>query len=362
MTSYKADVSILCVLKPATLQAWQAAVHKLLVEAYQKQKDAYDIAKAAYDAAQAEKKQAMQDSIRNRDPFFNREIERTELKRLAISWLSCQFFDQFNAMKKHVQPCGLPQMSLPEAEQQGEVIRFWEQALDWNLMTYLFYPYFWSSKCTWTEKIVEDTGDALFDKFMQAGAARAQVPVAEGFEDYMLYWENTGQIWGQDGEPPRSDTDSHWISMVEEIKHQQDCYLNDREGRADANPPSKVVTIKGSDRYWDPLLQAVDPNAIAVDLDREIIIDTIMYRIIAIGPNSNSPSFNVLHPNSMWWDITLDRPSEGTPATNLPYAVGAKYIGAPWIVTVPTNLIWLKNDKYCLPCYPLTCKGECDGL
>src|SRR5437870_8235280 len=83
-------------------------------------------------------------------------------------------------------------------------------------------------KCTWIEKMVQDTGDGLFDKFMEAGAARVQVPVAQGFEDYVLYWEKTGQIWGPGGDPPLSDTDSHWISMVEEIKHQQDCYLNDR--------------------------------------------------------------------------------------------------------------------------------------
>ena len=34
-------------------------------------------------------------------------------------------------------------------------------------------------------------------------------------------------------------------------------------------------------------------------------------------------------------------------------AVGAKFVGAPWMVTIPTNLVWLINDQYCLPCYPL---------
>ena len=357
VTNYSAHLVVQCDVKADVLHAWRGAVHKLLVDAYQKQQEAYDAALAAFQAAQAEKQKAMQDSIRNRDPFFNREVERTELKRLAISWLSCQFFDRFNAMKRRVQPCGLPQMNLDEAEEQGKIIRYWEQALDWNLMTYLFYPYFWSAKCAWADKIAEDSGDGLFDKFMQAGAARTQVPVAEGFEDYMLYWENTGQIWGQAGEPPVSSTDPHWVSMVQEIKHQQDCYLNDREGLVDTNPPSDIITIKGSDRYWDPVLAAVDPNAIAMDLDREIAIDTVVYRIVAIDLDPNSPPFDVLHPNTMWWDVTLDRPYEGAQAIGLPYAVGAKFVGAPWIVTLPTDLIWLKNDTYCLPCYPLTCKG-----
>jgi hypothetical protein len=357
VTYYNATLTIVCTLKADVLLAWKSAVHKLLVDAYQKRKEAYDTALADFQADQAEKKKEMLDSIRSRAPFFNREIERTELKRLAISWLSCQHFDRFNAMKQRVQPCGLPQMNLHEADEQGKIVRFWEQALDWNLMMYLFYPYFWGAKCSWAGKIVEDCGDGLFDKFMQAGAARVQVPVADSFEDIMLYWENTGQIWGQDGEPPVSDTDSHWISMAQEIKHQQDCYLSDREGQIDTNPPSNAVTVKGSDRYWDPVLAAVDPDAVAMDLDREIAIDAVVYRIVAIAPDPNSPNFDALQPNSMWWTVTLDRPYESAVANGLPYAVGAKFVGAPWMVTMPTNLIWLKNDTNCLPCYPLTCKG-----
>jgi hypothetical protein len=354
VTNFSLQLIIDCTVKAETMQAWQSAVHKPLVEAYQKQKEAYDTALAAFLAAQAEKKTAMQDYIHNRDPFVNREAERTELKGLILSWFTCQHFDRFNAMKLHVQPCGLPQMDLPEAEEQSAIIRFWEQAFDWSLMTYLFYPYFWSSKCTWTEKIVEDTGDSLFDKFMQAGAARVQVPVAVNFEDYMLYWENTGQIWGQAGAPPVSDSDPHWISMAEEIKHQQDCYQTDREGVIDiAYVPTDAVTIAGSDRYWDPVLGAIDQNAIDMDLDREIVIGGMIYRITLIQLEPNSPPYDPYHPNSMQWRVTLDRLYEGAPAYKLKYAVGAKFVGAPWIVTVPTNLVWLKNDTYCLPCYPL---------
>ncbi len=328
VTSYGATLIVECTLKPSALQAWRSAVHQLLMAAYQKQKDAYDAAKADFDAAQAEKKKELQDSIKGRDPFFNREIERTELKRLAISMLSCQHFDQFNAMKRRVQPCGLPQMDLREAEEEGKIIRFWEQALDWNLITYLFYPYFWSPKCSWPEKITEDTGDGLFDKFMEAGAARVQIPVRDGFEDLMLYWENTGQIWGQEGEPPISDSDTHWLSMVQEIKHQQDCFQDDREGVVETNPPSDAITIKGSDRYWDPILAAVNLDAIAMDLAREIVIDAVVYRIVDIKIDANSPPFDPLQPNSMWWTVTLDRSYEGAAAHDLHYAVGAKFIGA----------------------------------
>jgi hypothetical protein len=105
------------------------------------------------------------------------------------------------------------------------------------------------------------------------------------------------------------------------------------------------------------VLAAVDPNAIAMDVGREMAVQTVMYRVVAIDIDPNSPSFDVLHPNSMWWSVTLDRPYAGAQATGLPYAVGAKFVGAPWMVRLPTPLMWLKNDTYCLPCYPITCKG-----
>lgn len=353
VTWFNATFSVGCTIKPEVLQNWQLAVYNLIAEAYEKQLKAYEEAKAEFDAKQAAKEKAMRDAIRNRNPFFNREIERTELKRLALSMLSCQHFDQFNAMKRRVQPCGLPQPALREAEEEGRIIRFWEQAIDWNLMTYLFYPYFWSPKCSWEEKIVEDTGDGLFDKFMSAGAARVQIPVREGFEAVVLYWENTGQIWGQEGDPPVSSSDAHWLSMVEEIKHQQDCFQNDREGTVETSPPSDLITIKGSDRYWDPVLASVDPGAVAKDLNREIVIDAVVYRITDIDLAAGSPPFDPLQPDSMWWSVRLDRPYAGAAAAGLPYAVGAAFVGAPWFVTVPTNLVWLKNEDNCLPCYPL---------
>jgi hypothetical protein len=358
VTSFNAQLSVVCTLKPEIFQAWQSTIHGLLMKDYQKQLDAYNASKAAFDADIASRRQSMEDSIRQRNPFFNRETERTALTQAGITMLSCQHFDEFNAMKRRVKPCGLPQMDLPDAEEEGKIIRFWQQALDWDLMTYLFYPYFWSPKCSWDEKIVIDTGDALFDKFMQAGAVRVEIPVMPGFEDDMLYWENTGQIWGQAGTPPMSDSDTHWISMVEEIKHQQDCYQTDREGTVDVTAASGDVTIKGSDRYWDAGSSTVDLDAVGMDLDREIVIDTVVYRITDISLAPGSPPFDPFHPGSMWWTVILDRPYEGAAAMSLHYAVGAAFVGAPWSVTVPTNLIWLKNDTDCLPCFPLpTCGG-----
>ena len=42
---------------------------------------------------------------------------------MAISYISCQFYDQFTAMKRNVKPCGYPQMDLEQAEKDGKFIQ-----------------------------------------------------------------------------------------------------------------------------------------------------------------------------------------------------------------------------------------------
>ena len=36
------------------------------------------------------------------------------------------------------------------------------------------------------------------------------------------------------------------------------------------------------------------------------------------------------------------------------HAVGAKFVGAPWEVVIPTELVFLRGQKDKLPVYPLT--------
>ena len=77
---------------------------------------------------------------------------------------------------------GFPQPSLYAVDQLSAYIRFFEQAIEWDHLSYLFYPYFWGRKKTWVEKLVTDEPDARFAAFLQAGAARVILPVRRGYE------------------------------------------------------------------------------------------------------------------------------------------------------------------------------------
>jgi len=362
VTEFTWILSVQCELKPAIKAQWQNQVFAKVQEVWERDQEKYEKALAKYledKKVFAEREAALKVERNNRNPFINRETERTELKRLAISYISCQFFDEFNAMKERVKPCGYPQMDIREAEAEGLKVQFFEHAFDWNLMTYVFYRYFWGRKCTWPEKLKEESGDLIFQQFLAAGSARVLVPIRDGFFDLVQYYLTTGEIWGSGGTPPMPN-DPHYVSVAQEMKEQRGNYYADRDGRVDVTNGSSVVTLNDTDWYWiyddplavPPVVAGVDSMKIAADIDREIILDCKTYRIIDIKPNSA-----VTTPTS--WLITLDRKYEGDTSQKLLWSTGAVFVGAPWEFVTPTTLTFLRDQSPCLPCYPLKeCKEK----
>lgn len=325
---------------------WKLDVYSKIMQKYEEDLNEYKAALARYNAAKEQKTKF------GRNPFLNREIERTELKRMAISYISSQFYDQFTALKKNVKPCGYPQMDLVEAEKDGKFIQFFEQLFDWNLMSYLFYPYFWGQKCEWANKVQEDSGDPLFDKALMAGAGRVQVPVKSGHEPLAMHWITFGEIWQGTDQPPVPGS-PYYISMAQEIKEQKGVFYADREGVLEVTNGSSEVILTNSSYYWDFSEDAIDELKIANDIDREIILDCVTYRIVDIQESDISLTHEA-------WEISIERVYEGATQTNLKWSTGAVFVGAEFLIKVPTNLVYLKNKKVdgayvtedCLPCFP----------
>lgn len=347
---------ILCLLSEQAKMEWKTSIFEKVMAAYQRQLEEYNTAKARYE----QEKNAKLPFGRN--PFLNRDIERTELKRLAISHISCQFYDRFTAMRRNVKPCGYPEMDLEQAQRDGAFIQFFEQTFEWNLMNYLFYPYFWGQKCSWAEKVQQVSNDPLFDKALSAGAARIQVPVRLGHESLALYWSYFGEIWMGADQPPVAGS-PYYVSMIQEIKEQKNCFYVDRPGTLTVTPGIKEVTLTYANPESAEYIN--DPTLIEADIDREIMINCEVYRITKIEQLAPIP------PVLPEFKITLDRDYVGagccgceTPTNDpQPYRTGAVYIGGPFEVIVPTNLVTLRNRTVtvggepvmadCLPCYPL---------
>lgn len=91
-----------------------------------------------------------------------------------------------------------------------------EQAMEWEIMDYTFYPYYWGNRAEWQAMYVSESVDPLFRSFLQAGMARVIVTVKPGFEDAIQFFLTTGKIWNG-GEVPVIG-DPMYMSIVEEMR------------------------------------------------------------------------------------------------------------------------------------------------
>ena len=108
----------------------------------------------------------------------------------------------------------IPQVRLGTAEVEGDYIRFFEQAFEWQNLTYVFYPYFWGRKSKWAARVNYTDADPLFEAFLKAGAARVVVPVRPGFETALDHYMSTGETWNG-GELPAIGSDDYVPILVE---------------------------------------------------------------------------------------------------------------------------------------------------
>jgi hypothetical protein len=329
-------ISIICDLKDEAFEKWQAIIYNLIMADYNRKLDAYN-------ASNDKNDELIQ--IKGRNPFLNREIERNEIKRHIIALLLCNYFNGIGAMIDKVAPCGYPEIDFARLEKDSPIIRFFEQVFEWNHVSYLFYHSMWARKCKWPELIDEDSGDPLFDKFLMAGAARVQVPIRNGMEDYFAWFLQTGQIWGASGIPPVSG-DDEYVSVIQELKESKQGDYADRPGVIEATNNSDILKLTGSGFYWDFVNDQLNSLAVNNDTDRELLVNFEVYRIVKVEQAAAG--------DPTAWNLTIDRPYPDVSAQNLKHAVGALYVGAPWEIVIPTKLVYLRNPNDKLPTYPLS--------
>jgi hypothetical protein len=101
------------------------------------------------------------------------------------------------------------------------MVQFLEQAFDWDNLSYLFYPYFWSTPPKWIDLMSRsDDADPVYTSFLQAGAARVLVSVTPGYEHAVMHYLATGQAW--DGGVTPAIGDPLFIAIYQELRNQQD--------------------------------------------------------------------------------------------------------------------------------------------
>ena len=311
--NYEVLVVVACTLSTEKFREWQFATFTSIMNAYNEEK-------SRYDQAVAEARFAARDNIITAtNPRRNRETEQIEMKKSCISLLSGQRFDLFDAVSGDVAPFGYPEVDFEEAKAEGTYIQTFEQSFEWNNMTYVFYPYFWGRKAEWPTIAQLTDDDALFARFLQAGAARVQVPVRLGFEAGVLTYLATGELWNGDGTLVNSDgttADPVHLSILDELRSQ----LGDNsvEGVGRLTVSHNSPNLAGTGTMFTP-----------DDEDRRIMIAGKTYVIQTVTDAQN---------------IRLTAGYAGDSASGLGYSLGGRLVGEPFEVKLPTDLVKLDNS------------------
>jgi hypothetical protein len=206
----------------ATIQTWQTDTYNSIMAGYQKQLDEYN--RLLENAGTV--------TVKNiaTNPRFYRQIEQLVLRKECIAYIMDetkmgQGFYGFRKLTdtettpvdKDLKHFYIDQSQ--EMDSYASFVKFMEQAFEWDIMSYNFYPFYWGDRADWAQLYQYECNDPLFRSFMQAGMARVVVTVKPGFENAVLHYMTTGQIWNG-GEVPVLGNPLY-LSIVDEIREQE---------------------------------------------------------------------------------------------------------------------------------------------
>lgn len=203
-----------CKLNNEFVQSVKKLNFETIIEAYKKAKEQFDAdVKAASEVAAKQEKEN-----KDRATIFYRSTEENVLKHNCIAYLLKSYNTLGQAMSEDDgEKMGSFYMKLGDSlDQYTALAKFMEQAFEWSIMDYTFYPYYWANKTHWQDLYLSDELDPLFRSFVQAGMARVIVTVKPGFEDAVQFFMNTGRIWNG-GEVPVIG-DPMYMSIVDELR------------------------------------------------------------------------------------------------------------------------------------------------
>jgi len=86
----------------------------------------------------------------------------------------------------------LSKAALSTTYQYGEMVKFINEAIEWENLVYFLYSYFWDIPASWDFIRQISHPDATRQAFLRAGSARVVVPVRKGFEQAWTNFVETG--------------------------------------------------------------------------------------------------------------------------------------------------------------------------
>lgn len=207
IVSWATWVHVTCRLTQSAEDAWRISVWEALKDAHDQMQREYEDELAAA---------AVQEGVEitGRNPGSNQRIIKDELIRQCISALTNESPAGNNGISG---TGGVPTINWSQAFRKGSYARFMHHAFEWENISYVFYPYFWSRADRWLELFNIEDPDPDFQAFLQSGIVRVVVPVRPGFEGHVEYFKRNNKIWS--GNQPPMIGDDDFLSIAAEIQN-----------------------------------------------------------------------------------------------------------------------------------------------
>jgi hypothetical protein len=219
-------IELTCVRQTSTFEEWQRAVwHQL-----------HDAANARHNEELArlqEERDVLWRALVGKDTLSLRRLEREEMVRLIMLWLLGPDVGYANApswvettVDKMLNSeiaflagaapavpsptfAGIGASDWASAVLFGDMVKFAQEAVEWENLLYFLYPYFWGGEAQGRDKMLFEHPDPEHQNFLRAGYCRVVVTVRPGFEEDFTRFVETGSLSGPHTSP--------YLPIAEEI-------------------------------------------------------------------------------------------------------------------------------------------------
>ncbi len=215
--SFNVSFNCDCELSDEFMLSWKREQFSKIIAAYdQAVKEWQDKIKALQDEAAAN---AANDEDTVENTQYYRQMEEVILKHNCISYLLQDYFGIGKKLYNGLEMRDFNVLLNDDLDSYASLAKFMEQAFEWEIMSYNFYPYYWGSRDDWQKMYLADSMDPLFRSFLQAGMGRVVVTVKPGFEDAVNFFMATKKVWNG-GEVPVIG-DPLYLSIADEMRQPQ---------------------------------------------------------------------------------------------------------------------------------------------
>ncbi|KAI4088882.1 MAG: hypothetical protein LQ344_005768 [Seirophora lacunosa] len=206
LRSYSVNFTLQCERSVAKFQEWQQATYAKILSAYESKLAQYEqrIKSAGLEA----------DAVAEaRNSATNQQIIHEELRKHSISIIRRDAYKNVGALGAGEQ--GIPDIDFDKAAEQGAVVRFFEQAFEWEQMSYALYGYYWGQRAKWLDRLRFNDPDTTLNEFLKAGMCRVVVPVRGGYEDAVDHLLEHNELWTGGPLPPIAS--STYLPIADEL-------------------------------------------------------------------------------------------------------------------------------------------------